>query len=110
MNHAISDSNKNNYDVLSYYGDAQYEYSYQMIEEGLADTNAELIMNYYYDHSGEEIEEKCTNFDGFTCGYSFNRSVIKTLLAVLQVADIDKTMLLEYYYGDKKLFFDKIIE
>ncbi len=110
MNHAISAQNKNNYDVLTNYGDALYEFSYKIIEEGLADTNAEIIQNYYYDYSGEDIPNKFHNFDFFTCGYPFNRSVLKTILSILEAIGKDKEILLNYYYGDKRMLFDTIKE
>ena len=106
INHAISFSNRYNEDVSKSYSNANYSSSFKMIEEGLADTQAELIMNYYYDNSGEKIQDKYTNFSSFFCGYVFDRSIIKTALSSLKINKDDKWMLLNYYFGRRVVFFE----
>lgn len=110
INHAISQNNQFNYLVDSFYSNANYLDSYKIIEEGLADINSELIMNYYYENSDVKIPEyeKFKNFSENTCGYPIDRKVLKTMLLFMQIAGVDKKMLLTYYFGNKCEFFDMI--
>ena len=110
MNHAISQNNEFNNTVDASYSDVNYLSSYKIIEEGLADVNAELIMNYYYDNSGVDIPDhkKFRNFTENSCGYPIDRKILKTLLLMMQIADVDKAMLFKYYFRSKKDFFDML--
>ena len=110
INHAISQNNQFNFMVDSFYLNANYLDSYKIIEEGLADINSELIMNYYYENSDVKIPEyeKFKNFSQNSCGYPIDRKVLKTILLFMQVAGEDKNMLLTYYFGNKYEFFDMI--
>ncbi len=110
MHHAISYANKNNQQVESLYGDASYVSSYKLIEEGLADISSELVMNYYYDKKNPRVNYEPFRNEGYYCGYSVERNVIKTLLAIMESIGIDKKMLYEYYFGHKEAFFDKIVQ
>ena len=108
MNHAISAANVFNKKVEEKY-DVNYVSSYQLIEEGLADIMADLIMNYYYDKKNPSV-----NYEPFrtACGlaYSYYRDFMKTILAIMEFEGIDKTMLQEYYFGDKGKLFKYIAQ
>lgn len=110
INHAVSQNNQFNFMVEIFYSNANYLDSYKIIEEGLADINAELIMNYYYENSGIQIseQEKFKNFSKYTCGYPIDRKILKTMLLFMQITGVDKTMLLTYYFGNKYEFLDMI--
>ena len=98
INHAISISN----DIENGVEPTLHK---KIIEEGLADVMAELIVNYYYDNSGIEISNKLRNFNLYTCGYPFNRSVLKTALSIFKIGGNDMRMLMNYYFGNKELFY-----
>lgn len=111
INHAVSRNNQYNYLVEVFCENANYIDSYKIIEEGLADINAELIMYYYYENSDCEIEngEKVNFLYKNTCGYPIDRKILKTLLIFMQIMGIDKNMLYIYYFGNKSVFFDMIV-
>ena len=110
INHAISQNNQFNFMVDSFYSNANYLDSYKIIEEGLADINAELIINYYYENSDVKIPEyeKFKNFSKNSCGYPIERKILKTMLIFMQVSGVDKNMILTYYFGNKYEFLDMI--
>ena len=107
LNHAISDNNIHN-KLIS---DNEYNYvnSLKIIEEGLADVVSELINEYYYEKNGKP--QNLINKEIFsTCGYTYDRQILKMFLYILKQKKLDIKLIINYYFEDRKTFMDKLVE
>ena len=122
---AISDKHKNSINrnigfLIHEYAHlfSGFDYSYTMdlpehsVEEGMADTFADLVVNYYINkHNDVILDEKKIRIDKpyiTYSGYDFENAWPRTMLAGLESRGEDIEAIAEYMLGEKKKFAEMI--
>lgn len=85
--------------------------SQTIIEEGMADTFADLVArSYYVRHGNINICGEDINLENATMlkysGYKHHNNVVRTMLYPLEESGIDKEAIFSYYFDDKLRFFE----